>query len=124
VADLVQSSGEVGERLPGHRIFEITPAPLDRLELWTIRWPRDTADMFRPAESRRRVGAAVLSQQEIQALGEGLGERLAEELAHVRMPIGEFQKDARAGGRSHSPIDIEPCEDVWDSAHGLKAAGR
>jgi hypothetical protein len=45
-------------------------------------------------------------------------------LAQVRIQLGEFQKAALSGGRRHRPIDIEPFEDVWDSAHGLDAAGR
>jgi hypothetical protein len=114
VSSGIQLGGQIGELLPGHLVFEITPDPLNRVQLRAIRRSPHTADTVRPAESLRRVRAAIIQEQKIQAVGERLGARSQEEWEHVCIHIGQFQEEALAGSRRHRAIDIEPFDDVWD----------
>jgi hypothetical protein len=70
------------------------------------------------------MGTAVIQEQDIQAVREGLGKSLDEELEQVRAQIGQFQTEALTRGGRHGPVDIKPCEDVLNGPHGLDATGR
>jgi hypothetical protein len=46
---------------------------------------------------------------------ERLGERIEEDLEHVGIQMGQFQKEALTSGGRHQAIDIKPFEDVLDA---------
>lgn len=68
--------------------------------------------------------AAVVQQQEIQAVREGRRESVDEELKALSVHIGQFEEEPLTGGGRHGAIDIEPLKDVLDCANGLDALGR
>jgi hypothetical protein len=69
------------------------------------------------------VGPAVVPEQEIQAVREGLGEGLDEDLEALGMQLRQFQEKPFTGRQLHRAIDREPCKDVLHRAHGLHAIG-
>jgi hypothetical protein len=67
--------------------------------------------------------AAVVQEQEIQAVREGRREGVDEQLKALGVQIGQFQEEPFTGGGLYGAIDIEPLKDVLDCANGLDALG-
>jgi hypothetical protein len=67
--------------------------------------------------------AAIVQQQEIQAVGEGRCEGVDEQLKALGIQIWQFQEEPFTGGGLHGAIDIEPLTDVLDGTNGLDALG-
>lgn len=107
---------------PSDVILEVTPDPLNGVQLWTVGWQPHAPDMLRPPNVWRRVCTAVIQQQDVQAVGERLAEGIKQELGSVCVQIRELQEAAYACRGGHSPIDVEPREDVLDRANRLDAA--
>ena len=70
------------------------------------------------------MGSAVIQEQEIQAVGKGLGKSVDEELEVVRVQIRQFQEEASARRGLHGAIDVEPLKDVLDRPNRLHATRR
>jgi hypothetical protein len=68
--------------------------------------------------------ATVIQKEDVQAVGDGLGEGIDEELAALGVEIRPFEEKPRARCRCHGPIDIAPFKDVRHPADGLHPAGR
>ena len=79
--------------------------------------------MLRPPQAPGGVGAAVIQEQDVEAVGARVGERIDEDLEGIGVQIRELQEEALARGRGHRPIDIKPLEGVRDQAHWLDATG-
>jgi hypothetical protein len=79
--------------------------------------------MRRPPQALGGKGAAVIQEQEVEAVGKGVGERLDADWEGVGIQIRELQEEALARGWGHGPIDVEPLEGVLDQSHGLDATG-
>jgi hypothetical protein len=107
---------------PGERVFEVSPDPLNRVQLRTIGRQEHEAHVGREGEPLGGVGPAVVQEQEIQAVREDLGEGIQEELEALRVEIRQLQEEPIARGRLDRPIDIEPLEDMLDAPDGLHAA--
>lgn len=75
--------------------------------------------MFRPPQVLSGVCAAVIQEQDIQAVRKSLGKGIDEELEHVGIQVRQFQKEALAGRGLYGAIDVEPFEDVLDHADRL-----
>jgi hypothetical protein len=113
---------QMGKLPPRQHVFEVAPNALDRVQLGTIGRQPDRADIRRQNEPLGRVGTAVIQEQDVQAIGVRLGKGVEEDLEHLGMEVGEFEKEALAGGRRHCTVDIEPLEDVLDRSDRLDAA--
>jgi hypothetical protein len=113
---------EINERLPGQGILQVTPEPLNRIQLWAIGRQPHSPQMVGPPQAPRGVGATVVQEQDVQAVRKGLGEGVHEE--HVGLQIGEFQEEALVRRWGHGARDIEPFEGVLDRADGLDPLGR
>jgi hypothetical protein len=70
------SGGELGPRQRG---FEVSPDPRTRVQLWAIGRQAHEAHVGRQGEPRGRMGPAVVREQGMQAIRDGLGESLQEE---------------------------------------------
>jgi hypothetical protein len=92
VTDGTQVSGQIGELLPGHRISEITPDPLNSVELGTVGWQPHTADIFRLAGSLQGVSTAAIQEQDRQAVRERRGEHIEGDLAHICVSISKVSR--------------------------------
>jgi hypothetical protein len=103
----------------GKRIFEVTPDLLNRGQLGTIGWQEYQAHVFRQSEALGCRRAAVIQEQKIQAVAEGLREGVDEEQKHLRVQRGQSQEEPTTRGVPHGPIDGEPFEDLLDVADGL-----
>ena len=68
------------------------------------------------------MGAAVIEEQDVEAVGKCVGERIDEELQGVGIQIRELQEEARPRRGRHGAIDVEPLEAVVDRANGLHPA--
>ena len=122
MADSVLLGLQVRELLPGEVVFQVTPDPLNRIQLWTVGRQPHAPHMLRPAKALGGVRAAVIQEQDVQAVGECLAEGVKKELKGICVQIRELQKETFASCGSHSPIDVEPLEDVLDQANRLDAA--
>ena len=109
---------QMRELEPGERIFEVTPDPLNRVQLGTIGRQEYQVHVFRQGEPLGCMRPAVIQEQEIQAVAEGLREDVDEELEHPCVQIRQFHEEPVTRGRPHGPIDIEPFEDMLDCPPG------
>jgi hypothetical protein len=66
--------------------------------------------------------ATVIQKEEVQAVGNGLGEGIDEELDALGVAIRSFEEKPCARGRGHSTIDIAPGKDVRHCVDGLHPA--
>ena len=107
---------------PGERVFEVSPDPLNRVQLWAIGRQEHEAPVGREGEPLGGVGPAVVQEQEIQAVREDLGEGIQEELEALRVERRQLQEEPVARGRLHGAIDIQPLEDMLHRANRLHAA--
>lgn len=107
----------------GERIFEVTPDPPIRGQLGIIGRQEYQAHVFRLSEPLRCSRPAVIQEQEIQAVAEGLREGVDEELKHLCVQIGQSQEEPTTRGVPHGRLDGEPFEDVLDGADGLHPSG-
>ena len=55
---------------------------------------------------------AVVEQQDVQAVGEGLGERVEEELKALGIEVRQLQEEPCPGRRGDRAIDLKPLEEV------------
>jgi hypothetical protein len=67
---------------------------------------------------------AVIQEQEVQAVGKGLGKGLPQEMKGTGIQIRSCKKETLPRGRGHGPIDREPVADVLDRPHGSGPARR
>jgi hypothetical protein len=67
--------------------------PLDGVQLRTVRWEAHEANVRRENEPLGRVSPAVVEKQAVQAVGEGLGERVDEELKALGIEVRQFQEN-------------------------------
>jgi hypothetical protein len=108
---------------PGQIVLQVAPEPLKRVQLRTVGRQPHAPDLVWPPHALGGVYAAVVQEQTVEAVRKRVGEGLHTDLAGVGIQLRQLQKEARACGRSHSPIPVEPLEDMRDGAHGLDAAG-
>jgi hypothetical protein len=114
---------KLGELEPGQLVLHVTPDPRNGVQLWAVRREPYRLHIGRPAQALRGVGAAVIQEQAVAAVGERVGEGVHNDLERVGIQVGKLQKAALARGWSHGPIDVEPREGVLDQPHGLDATG-
>jgi hypothetical protein len=110
-----------GKLEPRQRVFEVSPDPLNRVQLWAIGRQEHEAHVGQEDEPRGRVGPAVVQKPEIQAVREGFGEGIQEDLAALRVELRQLQEEPIARGRLHGAIDIHPLEDMLHRANRLHA---
>lgn len=108
---------------PGERVFEVSLDPLNRVQLWTIGRQEHEAHIRWEGEPLGCMRHTIVQLQEIQAVREGLGKGVDEELEVVRVRVRQCQEVALARRGRQGTIDVEPCEDVLDRANGLHATG-
>jgi hypothetical protein len=65
-----------------------------------------------------------IQEEDVEAVGEGLGEGVDEELETLGVEIWQFEEEPRSRRGRHSTIDVEPLENVLDRPHGLDTARR
>jgi hypothetical protein len=63
---------------PRQRVFEVAPDPFKGIQLGTVGWQEHEAYVGWKGEPLGRMGPAVVQEQEIQAVREGLGEGIDE----------------------------------------------
>jgi hypothetical protein len=114
---------QMRELEPDERIFEATPDPLNRVQLGTRGRQEYQAYVFRQGEPLGCRRPAVIPEQEMQAVAEGLREGVDEELKHLGIQIGQFQEEPVTRVGPHGPVDGESLEDVLDRPDGLHPSG-
>jgi hypothetical protein len=67
--------------------------------------------------------ATVVQEEDVQTVGEGLGEGDGEELEALGVEIRQCEEPL-AGRRRYGPIELEPFKDVLHRADGLYTPGR
>lgn len=80
--------------------------------------------MLGPPQALCGMGATIIQEQDVQAVGEGLGEGVDERLKHIGIQIRELKEEALTCGWGHSAVDIESFEGVLDHPNGLDPRGR
>jgi hypothetical protein len=124
VADIDLLRLKVDELLPGQVDLHVTPDPLNRVQLGTVGWEPYGLHMCRPSNPLSRMGATVIQEQEIEAVGKGLRQGVDEELKGVGIQIRQLQEQPLARGRGDGAVDVEPFKGLLDRPHGLNPAGR
>jgi hypothetical protein len=124
VSDIELLRVEINELLPGEGIFQVTPKPLNRVQLRTIRWQPHGSHMLRPPQALGGVGATVIQEQDVQAVGEGLREGVHAQLEPVSIQRGEFQEAVLARGWGDGAIDREPFAGGLEDPERLDPLGR
>lgn len=117
--DVVLLRLQIGKGEPRQVILEVTPDPFNGVELWAIRWQEHEVHVVRQGEPLGCMCPAMVHKEDIQAVSEGLGEGVDEELEHVRIEIRQFQEEALARRGFHGAIDVEPFEDMLHRANRL-----
>jgi hypothetical protein len=110
---------ELGELLPGSVVLQSAPDPLDRVQLRPVRREPDISHIFWPPNPWGGVRAAVIQEENIEAVGECLGEGIHKELKALGIQIRQFEKKALTCGGGDRAVDIEPFKDMVDWPHGL-----
>jgi hypothetical protein len=90
--------------LPGKRRTHILPDPLGRVELGTARRLKEQRDVGGQLQTLGRMGAGVVQQQNVEALGVGLGELVEEDLHVGRVELRQNQPEGIAGIRVNTAI--------------------
>jgi hypothetical protein len=120
-SDVVLLRLQAGRVEPRHILLEVAPDPFNGVERGAIGWQEHEVHVVRQGEPWGPMGPPIVQQEDIQAVSEGLGEGIDEELEHVRIQIWQFQEEALARRRLHSAIDAGPCEDMRHRANRLDA---
>src|ERR687891_111992 len=92
---------EVGKLEPRERVFEVTPDPLDGVQLGAVRWQEYQTYVGGEREPPGGVRATIVQEQEVEAIRKGRREGIDEELEAVGVQRGQFEKEPVAGRRLH-----------------------
>jgi hypothetical protein len=122
MGDIVLLHLQRGKLEPRERVFEVSPDPLYWVQLWTIGWQEYEAHVGREGEPLGGMGPAVIQEQEIEAVREGLGEGVQEDLEALCVEIRQLQEEPVARRRLHGAVNIPPLENMLDRANRLHAA--
>jgi hypothetical protein len=123
VAEVILLGIEIGELPPGHVVLEVTPEPLNRVQLRAIRRQEEQPYVLRQGKPLGRMCPTIVQQEDIQAGGEGLREGLDEELEQLGVQRGPLQQEPVPCGGFHGAIDIEPLEGMLDGSDRLHTTG-
>jgi hypothetical protein len=110
-----------GELAPRQRVLPVAPAPRHGIQLWAIGWEAHQAPVGREGKVLGGVGPAVIQEQEIPAVREGVGEGMQEDLEAVCLERGQLQEAPVARRRLYGTIDSQPLEPRLHRAHWLHA---
>ncbi len=124
VAHLVLSCIQARELSPGQGRLEVPPDPLNGVEFWAVGRQEHQAHVRGADESLGPRRPTVVEEQESQAVGEALRERIDEELEALGVQIREFAEGALARGRLDRAVHIEPREDVLPRTAGWHSTRR
>gem|GEM_PF-1574388 len=108
---------ELGELQPGHVGLQVVPAPLDRIQLGAIRGQEEQTDVLREGELGGGGHPTVVQYEDLEAVGEGVRERVDEELEHLGVQIRRLEAEPVTRRWLHGAIDIEPLEDMLDRSN-------
>ncbi len=111
-----------GEVEPRERVFQVTPDPLDGVQLGAVRRQGYQAHVGWGRKPLGGMRATIIQQQEIEAVRKGRREGLDEELEAFGVQTGQFEKEPVACRRLHRAIDVEPFEDMLHAPDGLHTA--
>jgi hypothetical protein len=113
-----------GKLEPCEPIFQIAPDALYGVQLGAIRRQEDQAHVGGEREPLGGMRAAIVQEQEVEAVRKGRREGIDKELEACGVQIGQFEKEPVTGRRLHRAIDVEPFEDMLHAPDGLHAIGR
>ena len=114
VVEVIRVDIAIGEWLPGHGVRQVAPAPLKRVQRRAIRRHEEPPYVVRQGAPRGWMGPTVGPQEEMQAVGAGLREGLAEALEPLGVQRGPRQKEPVPWGGCPGAIDIAPREGLLD----------
>jgi hypothetical protein len=60
---------EIREQRPSQIVLQVTPDLLNRIQLWTVGQEPQGADLLRPTHAVGGVRAAVIQEQDVEAVG-------------------------------------------------------
>jgi hypothetical protein len=121
--DVVLFHPQVGELEPRQRGFEVAPHARNRVQLRTIGWSEHQAYVGRKGAPLGGMGPAVVQEQEVQAVREGVCEGMHEHLEALGLQRRQCQEGPLTGRGCHGTIDGEPLKHVRHHADGLRARG-
>ena len=110
-----------GELEPRQGLFEGAPEPFTRAQLWTVGRPAHEAYVGRQGEPLGRMGPAVVQEQEVAAVREGLCEGMPEARETPGMQIRQCQEAPLTSRGCHGAIAIGPLTHVLHPSGGLHA---
>jgi hypothetical protein len=76
---------QIGQVEPGQTSLDVAPDPCTGAEFWAIRWQAHQVPVVRQGEPLGRLGPTMVQQEAVEAVSEGLGEGIEEELEPGRM---------------------------------------
>jgi hypothetical protein len=123
LADVVLLRVHTEELLPCEVVFQVTPHPLDRVQLWTVGWYEHEAHGRGEGEPLCGMRPPVVQEQEVPAVWDSFRQGVDEELAALGVAIRQFEDAPLARRGGHGAIDVEPLADLLHRADGLHAAG-
>jgi hypothetical protein len=110
---------QIGEQRPGQVILQVAPDSCNRVQLRTVRGSAPQTPVRRDPQPLGCVRPAVVEPQEVQTVGEGLGERVEAELEALGIEVGPFQAAPLPGRRGHGASARDPFDDMRHRADGL-----
>lgn len=124
LGDVVLLRIQSGELEPRQGIFEVAPDSLDGVQLGTVGGQEHETHVRGEPEPLSRMRATIVEEQEMEAVGKGVGEGIEAELEPLGVEIRQLEEEPLAGGGLHGAIDREPPKDVLDGANGRNAVSR
>lgn len=118
-AQIILLGLDLGELQPGHVILQIAPDPLDRVQLRALRGQEAPTSGLRQGKLGGGVRPTVVSPEDSEAVGDGRGKGIDEELAPLGVQIRPLAEEPGTRRRLHGAIGIEPLEDRLDRSNRL-----
>jgi hypothetical protein len=113
-----------GEVQPRECVCEVAPDSFNGVELGAVRGQAHQAHVRGEDKSLGGMRATVVQEQARQAVREGLGKGVDEELKALGGQIWPCQEEASPRRGLHGAIDVEPLKDVRHYTDGLHPTGR
>lgn len=120
---LVLKHVDVSKTLPGELATQVLPDPLSRIELGTTRRLKEQGDVLRHAERVRSMGAGIVQQQDVEAVGVGSSQFVEKDLHAGCVQLRQDQPEGVSAIRVNAAIDPSAATLILSHPNWLHPTG-